>query len=123
MYWLVLYAERLSGRRRHHAGTENCAGDRRAWRAGRGEQIFRANRPTEYASPLLNQLLILSRFGWPSGKPADEVTTEVGVEANSARTGVFGLTCHFPEPQTRPPHLFEQPDRLHDTIEVKQAGA
>jgi hypothetical protein len=30
-------------RRRRHVSTENCAGDRRAWRAGRGEQIFRVS--------------------------------------------------------------------------------
>jgi hypothetical protein len=38
--WLVLCSRRLSRRRRRDAGTENCAGDRRTWRAGRGEQIF-----------------------------------------------------------------------------------
>src|SRR5713226_2604089 len=32
MCWLVLCAQRLPRRRRRHAGTENCAGDRRAWR-------------------------------------------------------------------------------------------
>jgi hypothetical protein len=56
MCWLVLCAERLSGRRRHHAGTKNCAGDRRAWRAGRGQQIFRFDRSTKYASLSCNAL-------------------------------------------------------------------
>jgi hypothetical protein len=28
------------------------------------------------------------------------------------------LTCGFSQPQARAPHLFEQPDRLHDSIKA-----
>ena len=43
----------------------------------------------------------------------------------AAKTGIGLLFCRFPKPQARPPHLFEQPNGLHDSIKAdgRRSGA